>query len=102
MAFKKGQSGNPNGRPKVVLADGRSLSDIAKQHTEAAIATLVAVMEEGESDAARVSAANAILDRAWGRPKQELDVEMNVRGELAELLAQRRQRVAEGRNGDQA
>lgn len=102
MAFKKGQSGNPNGRPKVLLADGRSLSDIAKQHTEAAIATLVAVMEEGESDAARVSAANAILDRAWGRPKQELDVDMNVRGELAELLAQRRQRVAEGRNGDQA
>ena len=102
MAFKKGQSGNPNGRPKVVLPDGRSLSDIAKEHTADAIAALVGVMQEGESEAARVSAANAILDRAWGRPKQELDVDMNVRGELADLLANRRQRVAEGRDGGQA
>jgi hypothetical protein len=46
-AFKPGVSGNPGGRPKAVKA-----------------------VEE----AARVAAATALLDRAWGRPMQRQDV----------------------------
>lgn len=72
MPFVKGQSGNPNGRPKKLLADGRSLSDVAKEHTELAIQVLVEVAQTGESDSARVTAATAILDRGWGRPSQLL------------------------------
>ena len=56
-----------------------------------------------ERVAADVGAAKLWLTNRRGetwRDKTETDV--NVRGELAELLAQRRQRVAEGRNGDQA
>ena len=38
--FKKGQSGNPGGRPKVVA----EVKELARAHTAAAIETLVAIM----------------------------------------------------------
>jgi len=57
-------SGNPNGRPRIVA----EVRDLARRHTANAIAALVAIMQKGESDAARVSAANALLDRGYGRP----------------------------------
>ena len=47
-----------------------SLQDLARTHTEAALATLVRVAKESESDAAAVSAANALLDRGYGKPSQ--------------------------------
>lgn len=92
MTFVKGKSGNPSGRPKVILADGKSLADLAREHTERAVMVLVEVMEsEGAAEAARVSAANAILDRGWGKPKQEMD--LNVKEDRAEVLARARERV---------
>ena len=67
MAWKKGESGNPGGRPKAE----RKLQDIAREHSEDAIATLAAIMNDVEaSSSARVSAASAILDRGFGRPPQ--------------------------------
>ena len=59
-----GSSPNPGGRPKVI-ADIRHL---ARQHTTTALQALVEIAENGEHEAARVSAASAILDRAWGKP----------------------------------
>lgn len=45
--------------------------DIARQHTKAAIETLVSVMESSEAPAAaRVAAAQGLLDRGWGKPTQ--------------------------------
>lgn len=74
MAFKKGQSGNPSGRPKVLLPDGRSLTDLAKAHTETAVATLGEIVIDTEAPhAARIAAANALLDRGWGRAVQVVD-----------------------------
>lgn len=71
MAFVKGQSGNPGGRPKSV--EGQNLRDLARSYTAKAIDTLSAIMEDKEAiDSARVSAANSILDRAWGRPQTTL------------------------------
>jgi hypothetical protein len=71
MPFKPGISGNPSGRPRVTLADGRTLAEIARGHTELAIAALAEIASCGaESGSARVSAATALLDRGWGRPKQ--------------------------------
>jgi Family of unknown function (DUF5681) len=64
MRFEKGQSGNPGGRPK---ADGE-IRELARQHTAAALATLAEICQSGENESARVAAANALLDRAWGKP----------------------------------
>ena len=64
MRFEKGRSGNPGGRPK----GHGDLREIARQHTEAALQTLVDIAANGENESARVAAANAILDRGWGKP----------------------------------
>ena len=102
MTFKKGQSGNPGGRPSSVLDDGRTLADVAREHTLEAIETLVGVMRDDEqTGAARVSAANAILDRGWGRPKQELGVEVKNDVDLVERTRRGNERVR-AHNEDQA
>lgn len=75
MAGKRGGrrpgAGRPKGaRSRATKSEKLSLADLAKQHTEAALNALVHVMTKSESDAARVSAANALLDRAYGKPSQ--------------------------------
>lgn len=50
----------------------RELSDMAKSHAEMALQTLADIAENGESEAARVSAANGILDRAYGKAPQAM------------------------------
>src|SRR5215467_2692408 len=64
--FEKGQSGNRGGRPKVVA----EVRELARQRGPEAIAALVQIMTEGKSEAARVAAATALLDRGWGKPTQ--------------------------------
>lgn len=46
---------------------------MAKEHAELALQTLVSIAQSSESDAARVSAASAILDRGYGKPTQALE-----------------------------
>lgn len=79
--FQKGQSGNPGGRPK----EDPELKNLARAHTAEAIATLVAIMTGQRSPAsARVAAANALLDRGYGKPQQsvELGGELGIHGKL--------------------
>jgi hypothetical protein len=47
---------------------------LARSHTKTAVNVLVGVMRSKDAThAARVSAANAILDRGWGRAAQALE-----------------------------
>jgi hypothetical protein len=62
--FAPGCSGNAGGRPKAV----EDIRALARQHSETAIETLVQIAKSGSSEAARVSAACALLDRAYGKP----------------------------------
>ena len=69
MPFEKGTSGNPGGRPKVVA----EVKELARAHTGEAIQTLVSIMTNPKSaPAARVSAANSLLDRGYGKPPQHI------------------------------
>jgi hypothetical protein len=95
MPFKKGQSGNPGGKPRLKLPDGRTLSELAREHSEEAIKALADIAANGESEAARVSAATALLDRAFGRPRQDLGIEMVPDEATAALLEQARKRALE-------
>lgn len=68
--FVKGKSGNRSGRPAVIV----KVRDLARAHTEDAIAALVSIMTDPDGDTGpRVRAAEALLDRGWGKPSQPLD-----------------------------
>lgn len=57
--------------PNKTITEIRSL---ARSHTRTAINVLVGVMRsKNATHAARVSAANAILDRGWGKAPQALE-----------------------------
>ena len=63
--FQKGKSGNPGGRPKEIA----EVKALARAHTTTAIKTLVKIAQSGKAtDAARVLASVALLDRGWGKP----------------------------------
>ena len=66
--FREG-AGRPAGSAnKSSPEQSQRLSEFAKTYTEEALDTLVDVARNGRTDAARVSAANALLDRAYGKP----------------------------------
>ena len=66
--FVPGQSGNPGGRPK----DEHRVSELARSYTVEAIDTLVDLMRRGKDERVRGTAAQALLDRGWGKAKMEV------------------------------
>lgn len=67
--WKKGQSGNPKGRPPSDL----KLREIAQEHTIEAIERLVFWMRS-DDPAASTKATSYLLDRGWGKPRQEVEL----------------------------
>jgi hypothetical protein len=80
MAWQPGQSGNPGGRPK----ESPIAKELAKAHTEKAVRVLAELLD-AEDLRARAAAAQALLDRGWGKPSQETNV--NLSGNLHTLLS---------------
>ena len=66
--FAPGTSGNPGGRPK----DEARVAELARSYTNEAIETLVDLMRNGRDERVRGTAAQALLDRGWGKPKVEV------------------------------
>ena len=81
--WQKGSSGNPSGRPKVVS----EIAELARQYTNLAITTLAEIAGDANAkQAARVAAANSLLDRGYGRAPQSLEVKGDVGGWTVNLL----------------
>jgi len=106
-SFKPGNRANPGGRLKAII----SLVELARAQTEASIKTLVEIRDSTQAPtAARVGAANALLDRGWGKPAQAIaqtiEQKRNVRewttGELIAYLNETRDSdaAAEEASGD--
>lgn len=70
MTWQSGKSGNPAGR----TPEDRMVKRLAREHTEAAIRKLAQWMES-DNPKASVAAAIALLDRAWGKPKQAVELQ---------------------------
>lgn len=70
MAGTRGGARPGAGRkPGKVSAAKRAIAEVAREHCGAALAVLIEIArDKSASSAARVSAANAILDRGYGKP----------------------------------
>jgi len=83
---KKGSKDRKPRSSPIIIANAqekRELREAAREYTERALKTLAAICSEGQSEAARVSAACALLDRGYGKPTQQ--VESGSPGEFSRL-----------------
>jgi len=70
--WKKGESGNPLGHAYV----HPTITKLARQYTLLAVRTLAEIAANPDAkDAARVAAANALLDRGYGRAPVKVQLE---------------------------
>lgn len=75
MPFEKGQSGNPLGR----RVEFNRVRAKAQEQGERAIETQVALLDDPDPKV-RLAASNALLDRGFGKPTQNIDAD--IRGEV--------------------
>ena len=80
--------------PTIKRPSARQLTDLARAQTVAAVDALVTIMTGQDSATARIAAANALLDRGWGKPRGEVEAEPAA--DIAAIIAERRRQVAEG------
>ena len=86
---KREGAGRPAGsKNRSTPHQNERITELAKTHCELAFQVLVDVALKGKTDSARVSAANALLDRAFGRPSvhQYMEVTNSV-PQVIELIA---------------
>jgi hypothetical protein len=68
------------GRP-----EGPTVTTLARQHTQAAMAVLREIVDDIKAPpAARATAAQALLDRGWG--KAPIQIDLNVRAKFDDFL----------------
>lgn len=72
-SFKKGKSGNPGGQSAEQVKLRQTIQKLAGRYAPEAIETLRALLNSEEANV-RVSAANALLDRAIGKPVQGVEL----------------------------
>lgn len=85
--WAKGVSGNPGGRSPRIGPNGETAAELARMHTVEAIETLAEVTNNKKAPPiARVAAANALLDRGWGKPKEMVELDANVKTDSVPII----------------
>ena len=82
LKFRKGQSGNPGGRPKVL----GEVQELARQYAPKAIVELARLALKAKNETARIAAIRELLDRGYGRPRQVMEVSVPADNPLQLLL----------------
>jgi hypothetical protein len=81
--FKKGQTGNPNGRPKKLPQLDELIAEVLLEEKDgitAAKAILMALRSRASKGDTR--AAELLLDRAWGKAKQDISLSNKISLEI--------------------
>lgn len=88
-------AGRPKGsKDKTTREVGATLSELARAHTSSALATLIELMNDRlQPGAVRVSAANSLLDRGYGRAPQAVQLTGADGVSLAEEAASAAERL---------
>jgi hypothetical protein len=85
MAWKQGESGNPTGKAKRDAYILRRLDDLTIKAVHAYEKIL---SDDAATNSERLQAANAVLDRVLGKPKQQIQSNVTVEhGPTAQLAA---------------
>lgn len=84
-AFPKGKSPNPGGRP-AKTEEQRTLEAQCREQTPAALAVILSMMTEGEQERNRLSAAQYVIDRGWGKAKESIEHSGGVTLTIAEQI----------------
>ena len=71
------------------------LGSLARSHTERAVKTIAGLMDNGLEESTRLRAADILLDRGFGRPKQDNSHE--IKGEIKVVL----RKMLEEEEGDE-
>jgi hypothetical protein len=68
------------GRKSIAMEKG--IRDLVSPYMDKAVETVVQILETGEKDADRISAAKLLLAYGYGNPKSEIDLNNNVKGSI--------------------
>jgi hypothetical protein len=87
--FKKGQTGNPNGRPKKLPELNKLMADILGDEKNG-LTTAERILKAIEAKALKgdIKAAEMLLDRGYGKPKQTTDTNITSTEPLVILLTE--------------
>lgn len=76
--FQKGQSGNPRGRPKTTQEQKDALQQIRDMAPRAA-EEMQRILDDPDSpQALKLRVAEMVFDRAFGKPRQEVEMQSTV------------------------
>jgi hypothetical protein len=82
LKFRKGQSGNPGGRPKVL----GEVQELGRQHAPTVIVELARLALKAKNETARIAAIRELLDRGYGRSRQVVEVSVPAGDVIQQLL----------------
>lgn len=88
----KGISGNPDGAGRPKLAQTHHVRSLARAWTTQCITRLGTALSGPDSTAIR--AAEILLERAWGKPVQPIDMTVITLEDLDQLIAEIAERLA--------
>ncbi|HEV2679154.1 MAG TPA: hypothetical protein VGV14_01515 [Rhodanobacter sp.] len=80
-SFQCGKSGNPGGRSPKVGPNGETITALCRAKTVDLIERAFAIATSATTEPKdALAACFGLLDRGWGKPKESVDIDANVKG----------------------